>query len=158
MLIACVMITAVLSTALSSKISGGKNDRRLIASQAARHTTSLLKNLVTGCNCSIASGRCSVSGVGACSITGPMPGNCGGGATVATCTESYSLNNPPLADSRGTVYALALGSHTITGLLPSEFEAAPYNASVIYYVTPTSQIINGRPVPLVNVTVDWTEI
>ena len=158
MLIGCVMITAVLSTALSSKISGGKNDRRLIASQAARHTTSLLRNLVTGCNCSITTGNCAVAGVGACSITGPMQGNCGGGATITTCTLSYSFNNPPLVDSRGTVYALASGTHTIQGLLPSEFEAAPYNARVIYYVTPTSQIINGRPVPLVNVTVDWTEI
>lgn len=155
MLITCVMITSVLSSALSSKISGGKNDRRLIASQAARQTSGMLKGFITGCDCSITTGNCTVP---SCSITGPMPGYCGVGATNATCTASYSLNNPPLVDSRGTVYALATGSHTIQGLLPPEFEAAPYNARVIYYVTPGTQIINGRPVPLVNVTVDWTEI
>lgn len=158
MLITCVMITSVLSSALSSKIGGGKNDRRLIASQAARQTTGLLKSFITGCACYIGSGLCMIP---SCSITGPMPGDCSSvSATVASCTASYSLNNPtlvpPIVDNRGSIYALALGLHTIQGLLPSEFEAAPYNARV-NYVVENAQTINGRPVPKVSVTVDWTE-
>jgi len=164
MLLACVIITSVFSVTLTSKTSGGKNDRRLLASQASRQASSRLRNFVTGCDCDITTGICSVA---SCTINGPTP-VCSPGTI---CAESWSFTYPAMgikdclaATTCGTgttQYALKLGSHTILGMLPHTFngvpfENPPYSARVIYFVS-SSQTLDGRPVPAVSVNVVWTE-
>lgn len=153
MLLACVMITSVFSVSLTSKTSGGKNDRRLIASQAVRQVTGRLRNFVTGCDCNITTGACNAT---SCSLQGPTP-RAGAASWYFNCPTC----SPSITDSMGDKYALTLGTHTITGLLPQTFggggfEQPPYNGRVVYVVD-APQTINGRPVPAVTVRVDWTE-
>ncbi|OGR95712.1 MAG: hypothetical protein A2V88_16250 [Elusimicrobia bacterium RBG_16_66_12] len=148
MLLACVMITSVFSVTLTSKTTGGKNDRRLLAGQAASQVTGRLKNFVTGCDCSVTTGICSAA---SCTLQGPTPR---GG--VASWYFNCPTCLPPVSDNRGDVYALTIGTHVISGLLPAFFEAAPYNARVNYTVD-IFQTVNGRPVPAVTVNVAWAE-
>jgi hypothetical protein len=57
-------------------------------------------------------------------------------------------------------YALSPGSHTLRGIMSTAFEAAPYNARVIYFVTTTDTItdgVNTRPILSVNITTTWTD-
>ncbi|MDX6770257.1 MAG: type II secretion system protein [Elusimicrobiota bacterium] len=147
-LLTSIMVTSVFSVALTSKQGGGKSDRRLVAAQAAKRMTSQLRNFVTGCDCNATTGVCSAA---SCTIQGPTPR-----AGVA----SWYLNDPTNAvnDSRGDVWALASGVHTITGtgVLPAWFLAAPFNGSVQYTVD-NSVVVNGRPVPQVTLDVVWTE-
>jgi len=164
MLLACVIITAVFSASLTTKTSGGKNDRRLLAAQAARQVTSRLRNFVTGCDCDIGTGACSAV---SCTLQGP---------TLRAGVASWYFNNqtatPPITDCYtlgdpgasyaaacgvGTdTYALRVGYHAIKGFLPTLFEGPPFNARVVYRVSNTATI-NGRPVPRVDVDVKWTE-
>lgn len=154
MLVASIMVTAVFSVALSAKAGTGKSDRNLIATQAARQLTSLLRAYVTGCGCNPATGSCSDSGIPKdCTLLrGPNTTRVG----AATWYLNSPAASPPIIDSRGDVYALAEGVHSVTGLLPGWFESAPYFARVDYAVT-TLQTVEGRPVPEVDVTVHWTE-
>ncbi len=161
MLLASVMITSVFSVTLTSKTSGGKSDRRLLASQAARQLTGRLKNFVTGCDCDISTGVCSAA---SCTIQGPTPlaGVSSWSFNCPTCDpaiiDCWPAPNPyySACGAGSDSYALALGDHAIKGLLPTFFEDAPYNARVVYTVT-NSATINGRPVPKVEVDVKWTE-
>lgn len=161
MLLACVIITSVFSVTLTSKSSGGKNDRRLIASQASRQVTGRLRNYVTGCDCDVTTGACSAA---SCTFQGPTPR-----AGVASWYFNCPTCTPAITDSQGDVYALKLGTHVITGLLPQvfggnpgvagsgvRFEDPPYNARV-RYVVDSFQTVDGRPVPAVTVNVVWTE-
>ena len=167
MLVACVMVTAVFSVSLTTKRSGGKNDRSLIAAQAARQVSARLKNFVTGCDCNITTGICTAA---SCTLQGPTPV-----AGVASWYFNYPLGgifdcfygaDPGAAYFAGCgagtpTYALRVGVtgkgyHVISGLLPAAFEAAPFNARVVYSVT-TPQLIGPRPVPQVTVDVRWTE-
>ncbi len=145
-LISAIMVTAVFSTALTSKTSTGKSDRRLIASQAARDMTSRLRQFVTGCGCA-ADNTCPAPGC--TDILGP---------TNRAGSASWYMNDPggspSVVDSQGDKWALSCGAHTITGLLPSWFEAAPYNAKIVYTV---SNCAGGDTPPMVSVSVPWTE-
>lgn len=138
MLLTAIMVSAVFSVALSSKKSGAKSERRLVAAQASRELSGVLKNFVTGDpNDSI--------------IGGP-------GGVIWTMDGAFS--GPPASDDTSCVncYALSPGSHTITGFLPGWFEAAPYNATLTYFVAYSQaySVANGT-VPWVNVTIDWQE-
>lgn len=148
MLLACVMVTSVFTVTLTSKTSGGKNDRRLLASQVARQVTGRLRNFVTGCDCDITTGLCTAA---SCTIQGPTPRS-----GVLSWSFHCPTCSPPISDSMGDAYALTLGTHVVSGLLPAFFEAAPYNARV-RYVVDNPQTVNGRPVPAVTVNVAWTE-
>jgi type II secretory pathway pseudopilin PulG len=152
MLISCIMVTAMFSVALTTKQGTGKSDRHLIASQAARQITSQLKGFVTGCGCNAISGVCSVAGNDCTMVLGPNTSRNG----VATWYFNSPTAVPPITDSMGDVYALTVGVHTISGLLPVWFEGAPYSARVIYTVTQLTTVA-GRPVPQVDVNVNWTE-
>lgn len=149
MLLTSIMVTSVFSVALTSKQSGGKSDRRLLAAQAAKRMTSQLRNFVTGCACDAGTGACSAA---SCTLQGPTP---------RPGVASWYLNDPVnnINDSRGDIWALTSGLHTITGtgVLPAWFLAAPYNASIQYTVD-NSVVIDGRPVPRVTLDVVWTEI
>jgi len=151
MLISCIMVTAMFSVALTTKQGTGKSDRHLIAAQAARQVTSQLRGFVTGCACDPVSGVCSAAANDCTMMPGPNTSRVG----VATW-YFQSPGGIPISDSMGDVWALASGVHTISGLLPAWFEGAPYNARVIYTVTVLSTVA-GRPVPQVDVNVQWTE-
>ena len=172
MLLSCIIITSVLSASLTSKTSGGLNDRRLLAAQAARQVSSRLKNFVTGCDCDIASGVCAAAGVGSCTLPGPTPRG-GVASWYFNCPISVPLCSPPVTDcyyagdpgagyaaacGGGTdTYALRSGYHVISGLLRPDFAAAPLNARVVYRVDNTAPLVNGRPQPKVDVDVRWEE-
>lgn len=147
-LLTSIMVTSVFSVALTSKSGGGKSDRKLLASQAAKRMTSQLRNFVTGCDCDPTTGACSAA---SCTIQGPT--NRGGVA-------SWYLNDPAneVYDSRGDVWALASGAHTITGtgVLPQWFLNSPYFGSIQYTVD-NSAMVNGRPMSRVTLDVVWTE-
>lgn len=152
MLISCIMVTAMFSVALTTKQGTGKSDRHLIAAQAARQITSQLKGFVTGCGCSVTTGVCSAVGGDCTMLLGPNTSR----SNVATWYFNSPGASPPITDSQGDVYALTTGVHTISGLLPLWFESAPYNARVVYTVT-VLNTVSGRPVPQVDVAVNWTE-
>lgn len=156
MLISCIMVTAMFSVALTSRQGTGKSDRRLIAAQAARQVTSQLRAYVTGCGCDVVTGACSSVNNDCTMMTGPNTSRSG----VATWYFNSPTASPPVLDDQGDVYALKAGpgglTHTITGMLPSWFEGAPYNARVTYRVT-VPATFSGRPQPQVDVSVNWTE-
>lgn len=164
MLMACIIITAVFSTSLTAKVSGGKSDRRLLASQAARQLTGRLRNFVTGCDCNILSGVCNLA---SCAIQGPTPRggvaswylNCPG--CSPPIIDCYYPTDPVAAyaaacGAGSDTYALHNGYHSIAGLLPASFEGTPYNARVVYTVS-TDQAIGTMTVPKVVVNVQWKE-
>ena len=69
----------------------------------------------------------------------------------SSATSTVPPSPAPTSDSsaRGTPMLappLAAGSHSLTGVLPAAFEAAPFNARVQYHVT-YAATVNGRPVP-----------
>lgn len=148
MLLTSIMVTSVFSVALTSKQGNGRSDRRLLAAQAAKRVSSQLRNFVTGCDCNATTGACSAA---SCTLQGP---------TNRAGVASWYLNDPAsnVNDSRGDVWALASGLHTITGtgVLPQWFLDPPFNASLQYTVD-NSLVVNGRPVPKVTLDVVWTE-
>lgn len=153
MLISSIMVTAMFGVALTSKQSSGKNDRRLLASQAARQITSQLRSYVTGCGCNPSTGDCSACNTSL--LSGPNTANGAGAA-------SWYMNGGGITDSRGNVYALACNNHVLTGagIIPPNLQDPIFNASVSYNVTypggcPTS--VSATSAPKVDVTVNWTE-
>jgi prepilin-type N-terminal cleavage/methylation domain-containing protein len=149
MLISCIMVTAMFSVALTQKQGSGKSDRRMLANQGAAQITAMLKGYVTGCGCDPTTGACSAVNGDCTLLPGPNTANSG----VAT----WYMNGGGITDSMGNVYALTFGSHVLQGVLPAWLEAAPYNARVTYVVSAAQGLVNGRPVPQVVVTVNWTE-
>ena len=156
MLITAVIVTSVFSAAVTAKSGTGKNDRRLLASQAARNLSATLKLYVTGCSCDFTTGVCDAASCA--DIPGPNPGNAANAFSLTDDTKT-----PPIHDScdsscsgGANCYALKLGAHCVTGLLPGWFEAAPYNARVRYTVT-QSGVVEGRVVPQVTLDVQWQE-
>jgi prepilin-type N-terminal cleavage/methylation domain-containing protein len=143
MLLMSIMVSSVFSLALSARQSGGKSDRRMEASQAAKQMTGLLRNYVTGDPATTL-------------IDGPNAKNPANRWSLSDSTVS-----PPIVETctAGACvpagYALAPGSHTVTGVLPGWFAGPPYNAELKYYVG--TETIDGLPAPQINVWVDWTE-
>lgn len=159
MLVASIMVTSIFTMAVTAKVSSAKSDHHLLAAQAMRELTAMLRQYVTGCGCDVATGSCTSAVVNDCTlITGPNASNAG--------VNSWFLNSPgnvpPIVDAAAVggagrdIWALTAGQHYITGLLPAWFEAVPYSAVIVYTVTVTDTI-DGRPVPSVVMHVDWTE-
>jgi prepilin-type N-terminal cleavage/methylation domain-containing protein len=123
MLLSAVMITSVFTLALSNKSSGLRADSQVLASASTQSVAKLLANYVT------ADWTQKL-------IPGPNSLNTDGVSCPPTCATWY-LNSAQLTDSRGNVWALAPGSHTITGngtnegLLP---RLSGYTGSVTYCV------------------------
>ena len=144
-LISLIMISAVFSVALTSTRGGAKEDRRLVAAQAAQSMLKRLANYV----CSDPNNTL---------IGGPSNPTSPGLA-------SWSFNGfQGCTDNLGTVYALAPGQHIINCpagiLLPATVSA---NTTVSYqvswaagcYTLPTPIAANCGPA--VQVAVYWTE-
>ena len=133
MLLTSIMVTSVFSVALTVKTGGSKGERKIKAAAGARQIAAQLKNYVTGDPTTT-------------TIPGPGSG-----------LNSWSMDSGGVDDtSCVNCYALTAGSHTLTGVLPASFEAAPFNARVIYFVS-TTDTVNGRPVPSVSITTTWDE-
>lgn len=145
MLLTSIMVTSVFSVVLTVKTGGQKEENKIKAAVGTRYVSALLKNYVTaetgGSGTSIIAGPCASNPVNNWSIT------CNGVVDTCPVASSGAPNN---------CYALAPGSHSLTGILPAAFEATPYSARVVYFVT-TADTIGGRPIPHVSVTAQWTE-
>lgn len=144
MLVTAIVATSVFSLALSTKRSGAKGLHKLVAGQGARQVSEILKNYVSG-DWTTSAADLPIDGP---SETAAMPWQMTQGSVQDSCSDS----DPAPA----SCYALAVGSHTLKGYLPSWFENPPYNARVKYHVTDTGNA--GGFVPKVSVTVRWDEI
>ena len=138
MLLTSIMVTSVFSVALTVKTGGNKGERKIKAAAGARQVAAVLKNFVTGDPTNTM-------------IPGPGVGS-----------NKWSMDGGAVDDtSCSNCYALTSGSHTLTGILPATFEAAPFNARVIYFVDPAGDTItdgvNTRPIPSVSITTTWTD-
>ena len=160
MLISAVMVTAVMGVAVTSKQGSVKSSHRQMFDQSMAQMSAELKTYVTACGCSkggACAGGCYMGG--ATPIQGPNLLRAGGVA-------SWYLNGSPapgggtITDSKGDVWALACGAHTLTGLVPS-MEAAPYSGNVSYTVTWPAGSCAGTPgtsdVPTIQFAANWTE-
>lgn len=142
MLLTSIMVTSVFSVALTVKTGGSKGERKIKAAAGARQIAAQLKNYVTGDPANTV-------------IPGPGAGTNSWSMTSGTVTDDCACTS-----CAANCYALAAGSHTLTGVLPASFEASPYNARVIYFISTTDTIsdgVNTRPVPSVSITTTWNE-
>ena len=143
MLLTSLMVTAVMSVAITTRGSGKKNVNKLTAEAGDRRLADELKNYVTGDTNPLTS---DIPGPGPgtinkWSITGPNP--------LLDVQDSMSCAPPPC-------YALANGTHDLINFFPATFEAPPFNARISYVVTQMGTL-GGRPVPQVVITASWTQ-
>ncbi|MCM2303241.1 MAG: prepilin-type N-terminal cleavage/methylation domain-containing protein [Elusimicrobia bacterium] len=142
MLLTSIMVTSVFSVALTVKTGGNKGESKIKAAAGARMVAALLKNYVT-------------AEAGTASTT-LIPGPCQGAANNWSISCNGIVDACPGGGSN--CYALAQGTHTLTGVM-GDFEAAPpvgKSARVSYFVDATT-LVNGRPVPVVTITTNWTD-
>jgi len=148
MLLCSIMVTSIFSVALTVKTGGSKSESKIRASAGARQIAALLKNYVTA-----ESGTAST-------VAPNIPGPCVGAANNWSMTCNGVVDACPGGGS--SCYALALGTHTLTGVMGTLFEGTPWNARVQYHVTDASAlggpvIPGARPVPMVSITTTWTD-
>lgn len=164
MLISCIMVTAVMGVAVTSKQGSAKTMHRMLFNQGIAQLSAEVKQYVTGCGCIKSTGACPAPQC--TTILGPNTNNAG----VAT----WYLNGAPgpgatgrLIDSQGPVWALACGVHTITGVFPTApasaaLEAPPYNGTIQYTVSYpiggcTASAPSAVDVPRIDFAANWTE-
>lgn len=142
MLLTSIMVTSVFSVALTVKTGGNKGEAKIKAAAGARMVAALLKNYVT-------------AEPGTASTT-LIPGPCAG------AVNNWSMSCNGIVDAcpggGSNCYALAHGTHTLTGVM-GDFELPPpagKSARVSYFVDATT-LVNGRPVPVVTITTTWTD-
>lgn len=144
MLLTSIMVTSVFSVALTVKTGGGKGESKMKAAAMTRQISAVLKNYVT-------------AETGAAS-TFTIPGPCGGAANNWSMTCNGITDTCPGGGT--SCYALAPGTHTLSGVNPT-FEAAPPapggRSGVVRYFVDTTTQVNGRPVPIVVITTTWTD-
>lgn len=142
MLLVAVMVASVFSVALTAKQGGGKTERRLMAARASKHLTGVLKTFAADPSIAVTSATAASWGPGA-------------GTNKWSLDDGTvdDLGDPP-GDPCVDCYALRPGTHTVTGILPSWFEAAPYGAKLRYCVNNSLAVGQGTPV---SVTIDWKE-
>ena len=153
-LLTAVMVSAVFSVALSSRQSGGKSDRKLLAAQASKTLSMVLRSYVTG-----EPANTVIAGPNAARNLLPGP---------PFAPEMWHVHTPGVqTDSQGDVYALApypnQGSlvHRLDCLLPNDsgcflpklLRDPPYNGTIQYTVT----VPAANAAPQVSVDVNWTE-
>jgi prepilin-type N-terminal cleavage/methylation domain-containing protein len=152
MLLSAVMITSVFTVALSNRQSGLNLDQRLAGGGAAQAVVGILGNYMTAdpTQSMVAGPTC---------LPGPPPA-CNPGPNSWSLTGNY-YSDYYNGTAGSTAWALAPGSHTITGnptnnpggLLPSD-----PTGQVIYFVSWTPASCSTPPVattctPQINVTV-----
>lgn len=149
MLLSAIMVSSVFSVALTAKQSGGKGERKLLAGQVTKQMLGTLKNYQTsdyssaqvaswGPNANNAANRWSLED-----------------NTVTPAIDCVGPGHP--ANEYALRYVGAGTTHTVRGILPTWFEAAPFNATLRYYVNGSRTSADGKVIPQISVTVDWTE-
>lgn len=148
MLLSCVLVTSVFSVTLTIKRSGSKGEAKIKAAAGARTVAALLKNYVTA-------ETGTVSTV-APAITGPCVSAANNWSmTCNGVTDTYTAG-PACGVGSTACYALAPGTHTLTGVM-GIFENAlnavpPGNAARVSYFVDAS-----APVKKVSITTTWQE-
>jgi len=140
-LLSAVMITSVFSVALTTKMGGGKGERRMAAAQVTQSTLKALGNYMTA------------------DYSTSTASSAPGGSWIITGDSIQ----PPCASN----WALCQGSHTVSGLVPAALAAPAFGAQVIYFVDwccagVCNQPTPARPVPAncqphTTVNVSWSE-
>ena len=165
MLITCIMLTAVMGVAVTSKQGSITSEHRTLFNQGIAQLTSEVKEYVTACGCDKGTGNCvpALNPTACTQILGPNT-NAAGAAT-------WYLNGAAgasgvLNDSMGNVWALTCGDHVITGVVPLFEAPSPYNGTIDYKVGWPGCAANcvgctGVPaatdVPTITFTANWTE-
>jgi hypothetical protein len=128
MMLMMVIVSSVFSVALSTKQSGGRSERKLAATQVSKELTSLLKSYVSD----------PTARGGGEPISGPNANNALNRWSIEDATQSPAVAcvHDSLAANH---YALAAGTHSVTGVLPAWFAAPPYSATLAYYVNRESE-------------------
>jgi hypothetical protein len=145
MMLMAVMVSSVFSVVLSTKQTGGKSDRKLLAAQSSKELTAMLKGFVSD---PTARGFSEP-------IDGPNANHPSNKWALDDSTQSPPITCGLNFAAPSVHYALAAGTHTVTGILPAWFEAAPYLATMKYYVN--ISMVSGQELPEVAVDVNWTE-
>jgi prepilin-type N-terminal cleavage/methylation domain-containing protein len=158
MLIGAVMVTAVLGVSVSATQGSTRSAHRQALNQGIAQVTAELKNYVTACGCQKSGGACPAPG---CTlIAGPNANN---GANRWSLNAAPGMNGN-ITDSMGNVWALACGTHNLTGIVPG-LETATYGAGtsrISYNVTwPIGGCFATVPtsidVPAITFSANWTE-
>lgn len=138
-LLTSIMVTSVMTVALTSKQGGAKADRKMIAAEGVRELQARLKNYIKDTTGTIPPG-----------IVGPGDGANSWSLDTTTTNDTSCVNCNAIPTA-----ASSIETHTITGILPAWFEAAPYNAT-LKYIVKTGANPNADP-PRVEFAVDWTD-
>jgi prepilin-type N-terminal cleavage/methylation domain-containing protein len=165
MMLASILAGAVFTLAISAQQSSNKVDRRVLANQYTRHLSEELAQFVTADrgNGLIAGPGRTFPGTASWFINGTT------GLDGRTVTDTVQ-GNSDLCTSN--CYALANGTHNLSGFLPSWFESPPFNATISYYVAPqgsgstevdycrdscAANIVDKSTITMVSPRIDWTE-
>ncbi|MBI5883102.1 MAG: type II secretion system protein [Elusimicrobia bacterium] len=154
MMLVAVITSSVFSVAITARQGSGRSMRRLVANQVSRQLSEKLKGYVSGDT-----------------TQAPIDIGFRGPSSGTSASTNWSINGAKapndgydaatITDSMGAANALALGTHTITGMLPIWFSGPPYNATMRYVVTQMHPFgaggLSGAQIPRVEVYVDWTE-
>ena len=158
MLITCVMVTAVMGVAVTSKQGSVKGTHHQMFDQGIAQISAELKGYVTACGCD-KGGTCPAPN---CSmVLGPNINQPGVASWYMNGAVGPTGN---IVDSAGNVWALKCGVHTLTGVLNGiapNLEAAPYNGNITYTVTWPGGSCAGIPSandsPTIAFAANWTE-
>ena len=166
MLISCIMVTAVMSVAITAKQGGAKAMHRMMFDQGMAQLSAEVKEYVTACGCNACTGNCPSPACADPGIQGPNTNN-GGAAQWYIDGAPGAGATGKLSDSQGPVWALASGTHKITGLFPTSpasaaLEAAPYGGFIKYDVTwpagcPGTGVPGINDAPVVSFAANWSE-
>lgn len=156
LLLSAIMVSSVMSVALTAKVSSGKADRKTLCSQEARRLSGDLKGFVTSYYDYNTNAFLPVAQMGA--IAGPaLPGSPGAASWQwASMPGPNGVNVVDSCNGSPPCYALSLGVHQLTNYLPGWMEGAPYNARAQYTVSGgvgTGQLY----APSVDVSVTWDD-
>lgn len=159
MLISCLMITAVMGVAVTSKRGGVKGMHRLMFNQGISQLSAQVKQYVTACGCSPATGVCDPVGCAIPGNLGPNAFRSGAATWNLTGGALRDFAGPPPNGAPQDVYAMKCGSHYVTGVVPT-LEAAPYNGYIRYDVSwpggcPAS--VGATDTPMVTFSANWDD-
>ena len=155
--IGAIVAAGIFSVAVTGARSTVRIDHKTIAAASERSLSNQLKGFVTSYY-DYSAGDFITTGVG--EIAGPANSNLDktswmwagyGGTSIAD-----AMTAPATCGTQ--CYALAVGTHTLTGYLPSWFEAAPYKARISYYVLVPAGAPDQLAVPYVSITTTWNEV
>ena len=138
MLISVVMVTAVMSVAVTAKQGSAKAMHHMMMDQGVAQVSAMVKQYVTACGCNACTGVCPSPQCADPGISGPntAPGVTGANQWYFSGSKITDWTKVPPPSGTGVpqaVWPLASGDHYLTGVVPS-LEAAPYIGYIKYSV------------------------